>query len=78
MNNLVQVDDDAWIDPSTVTGVKHWPERYEEGLKRTIPDNTVISHAGDRYTISHWPFERVQYALGLIDKTWLHEIWERT
>ena len=76
-NNLVQVADDAWIDPATVKWVKHLPEEFDKGLNRTIPDRTTIGHDNYGFTLSYWPFERVQYALGLIDKTWIHEIWER-
>lgn len=42
LDNLIQVGDDVWIDPATVTGVKHWPERYDKALEMTHRDNTVI------------------------------------
>lgn len=77
--NLVQVDDDAWIDPSTVKGVKHWPPTpsivYPDKMS---PDNTVICHQNGTYTVSYWPFERIRKILGLTDRTWVYDLWEKS
>jgi hypothetical protein len=77
IKDLVQVDDQLWIDPRTVTCLKHFPAATIAGLDKHLPDRTSIV-CGDKCSTSYWPFERVQRALGLVDKTWIHEAWEAT
>jgi hypothetical protein len=76
IEQLVQVDDATWIDPDSVVLVHYWPQRTISGV--TTPANVTIKHRDGRCTISYWPVERVMRALGLVDHTWIHTVWERT
>lgn len=74
--NLVQVGEGQWVNPSEIVAVSHFPER--EICQKKICANVTPKHLDGKYTISYWPVGRVMRALGLVDKTWIHEVWERT
>lgn len=75
--NLVQVSDNAWIDPATVRAVKHWPPKPSAVHSGQMTrDNKVIIHDNEKCTISYWPFDRIRKVLGLTDRTWVYDFWE--
>lgn len=64
--NLVQVDDNAWIDPETVVAIKHWPPaKVLPSDSKLSRDNTTLIHANGTHTVCYWPHERVLDALGV-------------
>jgi len=92
LENLVQVASDMWLDPEWIMGIRQIKaseavlnEKTGATIIPAFPSYVVIDTREDAmaggffYTLSSdWPLERVKTALGLTDRTWLHELWERS
>lgn len=73
MSGLVQLGSKLFAHPSDVRKV------YEtdafECAGKTYEGHVYVVFDGI-YRTTDWPLDRVMRALGLTDKTWLHNIWE--
>ena len=74
---LVQLGSDVYLTPNDVAGVYVEPGFHGYDKDRTWHDPTTwlrLRTGGQLKT--DWGIDRVRYALGLLDVTWIHELWE--